>query len=50
LKKILLLLFNFAYGIGSVMVIGRMLYGKTTNNNRHGYLAKNTASAEECEL
>jgi len=27
-EKMLLLLFLFAYGIGSVMVIGRMLYGK----------------------
>jgi len=45
-EKMLLLLFLFAYGIGSVMVIGRMLYGKKNINNRHGNVAKNTASAE----
>ncbi|NTV22338.1 MAG: hypothetical protein HGB03_02105 [Candidatus Yonathbacteria bacterium] len=36
MKKFLLLLFNFAYGIGSVMVIGRMLYGKTKNRRAFG--------------
>ncbi|NTW29780.1 MAG: hypothetical protein HGA33_00705 [Candidatus Moranbacteria bacterium] len=30
LKKILLVLFLFAYGIGSVVFIGRMLYRKKT--------------------
>ncbi|NTW48049.1 MAG: hypothetical protein HGA48_03910 [Candidatus Yonathbacteria bacterium] len=36
-EKVSPLFFLFAYGIGSVMVIGRMLYGKYINNKKRPF-------------